>query len=80
MTMFLIQSLLLLLAAFLLGYGIARWLKGVFCKRKQVAVYTKPSTDHSHLRVPVTTAAVTTGTAATAASPRNKAYRDGEAA
>ncbi len=72
MTMFLIQSLLLLLAAFLLGYGIARWLKGVFCKRKQVAVYTKPSTDHSHLRVPVTTAAVTTGTAATAALARSR--------
>lgn len=72
MTMFLIQSLLLLLAAFLLGYGIARWLKGVFCKRKQTAVYTKPSINNSHLRVPVTTAAVTTGTAATAALARSR--------
>ncbi len=67
MTMFLIQSLLWLLAAFLLGYGIGRWLKGVFCKRRTVATQTKLQTETAHLRVPVTTAAVAAGTAATAA-------------
>lgn len=66
MTMFLIQSILLLLAAFLLGYGVGRWLKGVFCKRKQVQTQTQTKTEPAHVRVPVTSGAVTTGTAAAA--------------
>lgn len=71
MTMFLIQSLLLLLAAFLLGYGIGRWVKGLVCKRQQAEVQTRPSPEPSHLRVPVTSAAVATSTAATAALARS---------
>lgn len=72
MAMFLIQSLLWLLAAFLLGYGIGRWLKGVFCKRRAMETQTKLETETSHLRVPVTTAAVATGTSATAALARSR--------
>lgn len=71
MTMFLIQSLLLLLAAFLLGYGIGRWVKGLVCKHKQTEVQTRPSPEPSHLRVPVTSAAVATSTAATVALARS---------
>lgn len=73
MTMFLIQSLLWLLAAFFLGYGLGRWLKGVFCKRQQAEAKTKLEADTSHLRVPVTTAAIATGTAAALATKREPA-------
>lgn len=66
MTMFLIQSLLWLLVAFLLGYGLGRWLKGRVCQRKQTALPSQFEKETSHLRVPVTTAAVATGTAAAA--------------
>ncbi|TXH69346.1 MAG: hypothetical protein E6Q83_10115 [Thiothrix sp.] len=72
MTMFLIQSLLWLLAAFLLGYGIGRWLKGMFCKRRVVDHRTQVETDSAHLRVPVTTTAVAAGTSATAALARSR--------
>jgi hypothetical protein len=65
--MILIQSLLWLLASFFLGYGIGRWLKGLFCKHKQTQTQTqtKPQ-EPSQVRVPVTTAAVATGGAAAA--------------
>lgn len=66
MTMFLIQALLWLLAAFLLGYGLARWLKGRACKRKPSESPTRLDKETSQLRVPVTTAAIATGTAAAA--------------
>lgn len=72
MTMFLIQSLLWLLAAFFLGYGLGRWLKGIVCKHREVETQTQLETQSTHLRVPVTTAAVAAGTAATAALARSR--------
>ncbi|MFZ1344227.1 hypothetical protein [Thiothrix eikelboomii] len=72
MTMFLIQSLLWLLAAFLLGYGLARWFKGRVCKRKPSEPHTRLDKETSQLRVPVTTAAIATGTAAAASLATNR--------
>lgn len=72
MTMFLIQSLLWLLAAFLLGYGIGRWLKGLFCKQRSIDTRTKLETETTPLRVPVTGNTVVTGTSAAAALARSR--------
>ena len=81
MTMFLLQSLLWLLVAFLLGYGIGRFLKGLFCKRSVTLESNAPHAQDgaTRLHVPATSAAVVAGTAAAAAAAvaaRNRGQAD----
>ncbi|MBJ6609903.1 MAG: hypothetical protein JG718_06035 [Candidatus Thiothrix moscowensis] len=65
MTMFLIQALLWLLVAFLLGYGIGRFLKGLFCQQRQD--HERDVSVPASLK-PAQTVAVATGTAAAVAT------------
>ncbi|HRJ52580.1 MAG TPA: hypothetical protein PLE99_07420 [Candidatus Thiothrix moscowensis] len=65
MTMFLIQALLWLLVAFLLGYGIGRFLKGLFCQQRQD--HERDVSVPASLK-PAQTVAVASGTAAAVAT------------
>ncbi|MGF1548084.1 MAG: hypothetical protein ACFCUG_12240 [Thiotrichales bacterium] len=76
MTMFLIQALLWLLVAFLLGYGIGRFLKSLFCHKEVEDRHSyelnKPGTGAGSVHTPqagvTTTTAKVLGGAAAAAS------------
>ncbi|UOG93914.1 MAG: hypothetical protein L3K52_09370 [Candidatus Thiothrix sulfatifontis] len=63
MTMFLLQALLWLLIAFLLGYGIGRFLKSLFCRPVEDAAIPRYETTPARVNMPVT-ATVLGGTAA----------------
>ncbi|WP_308873839.1 hypothetical protein [Thiothrix subterranea] len=63
MTMFLLQALLWLLVAFLLGYGIGRFLKSLFCRPAENAAIPLYEDVPARVNVPVV-ATVLGGTAA----------------
>jgi len=54
MTMFLLQALLWLLIAFLLGYGIGRFLKSLFCRPVEDVVIPRYETTPARVNMPVT--------------------------